>query len=107
VLEEEAPAPPDDPDAVVFAVCVDVLDASPGNCVGISGSIDAVPFDVPTDPPPEALPCDDGKADVGTLNGSDAAPPPLLAVLVWACAIEKPRRTTARAKVEVRCIVLS
>lgn len=102
-----AALPADDPDAevVVFAVCVDVLDASPGNCAGISGLIDPLPFAVPTAPPP--APCDDGKTDVGTLNGSDAAPPPLLAVLVWACAIEKPRRTTARAKVEVRCMVLS
>jgi hypothetical protein len=79
VLEEAVPAavPADDPDAdvVVFAVCVDVLDASPGNWTGISGSIDAddaLPFVVPT---------------------------LLLVVLVWACAIENPRRT-ARAKMK-------
>jgi hypothetical protein len=108
--EEAVPAavPADGPDAelVVFAFCVDVLDASPDNCAGISGSIDALPFIVPAAPPLEALPCNDGKADVGTLSGSDAVPPPLLPV-VWACAIEKPRRTTARAKVEVHRIVLS
>jgi hypothetical protein len=86
VLEEAVPAavPADDPDAdvVVFAVCVDVLDASPGNWTGISGSVDADdarPFVVPTSLP---------------------------VVLVWACAIENPRRT-ARAKMNVRCIVLS
>jgi hypothetical protein len=111
LLEEAVPVavPADDPDAdvVVFAVCVDVLDASPGNCTGISGSVDAFPFAVPVAAPPDAVPSEDGKTDVGTLNGSDAAPPPLLAVLVWACAIEKPRRTTAKAKAEVRSIVLS
>jgi hypothetical protein len=87
VLEEAVPAavPADDPDAdvVVFAVCVDVLDASPGNWTGISGSVDAaddaLPFVLPTS---------------------------LLVVLVWACAIENPRRT-ARAKMNVCCIVLS
>jgi hypothetical protein len=106
VLEDApVPAPADDPDAEVFAVCVDAVDASPGNCVGISGLIDAFPFAVPGAPPPEAMPCDDGRADVGTLKGSDTAP--LLAVPVWACAIEKPRRTTARAKTEERCIMLS
>jgi hypothetical protein len=84
VLEEAVPvAVPADPDAdvVVFAVCVDVLDASPGNCTGISGLVDAddeLPFVVPADPPPEAVPCEDGKADVGTLSGSDAAPTSLL-----------------------------
>lgn len=90
--------PADDPDAdvVVFAVCVDVLDVSPGNWAGISGSADALPFAVPVAPPPEAVPCEDGMADVVTLKGSD----------VWACAIENPRRT-ARAKMNVRCIVLS
>jgi hypothetical protein len=72
MLEEEVPAavPVDDPDAdvVVFAVWLDVLDASPGNWTGISGSVDPLPFAVPVAPPPEAVPCEDGNADVGTLN---------------------------------------
>jgi hypothetical protein len=104
--EAPAPAPADDPGAEVFAVCVDVVDVSPGNCAGISGSTDPLPFAVPNAPPPEPKPpCDDGKGDVGTLNGSDAAL--LLPVLVWACPNEKPRRMTARAKPGVRCMVLS
>lgn len=76
-----AAVPADDPEAdvVVFALCVDVLDASPGNCTDISG-FDA--DDVPVVPPPDAKPCEDGKADVGRLNGSDATPSWLPAALV-------------------------
>ena len=74
--EEAAPAavPADDPDAdvVVVAVCV-VFDASPGNSTDISGSVDD--DDALPDPLVPALPCEDGKDDVGILNGSDATVP--------------------------------
>jgi hypothetical protein len=77
VLEEAAPAavPADDPDAdvVAFAVCVEVFDASPGNSTGISGSVDD--DDALPDPLFPAPPCEDGKDDVGVLNGSDATVP--------------------------------
>jgi hypothetical protein len=77
VLEEAAPTavPADDPDAdvVVFAVCVEVFDASPGNSTDISGSVDD--DDALRDPLVPAPPCKDGKDDVGTLSGSDATVP--------------------------------
>jgi len=75
------PPPAADPDAVVFAVCVDVSEASPGNCKGISGSLDAdvapppvLPALDPLVPAPEPG-VDDGKGDAGIVRGSDATVP--------------------------------
>jgi len=75
------PAADPDADVVDFAAWVDASDASPRNCRGACGLVDAgavidaddpaafvVPVTGPVAPPPSAKPCDDGNGDVATLN---------------------------------------
>jgi hypothetical protein len=107
-------------DAVVLAACVEVACVSPGNCwddcevpeVDISpgnntGACELVPPDAaPADPEPAPDENDDpdGKVEVGTLRGSDAAAFALPAVwpfgceAVWPCAAAMPRNTIAMPK---------
>lgn len=59
--------------AVELAACVELSSPSPGSCSGDCELFDAA---APTDDPPAAE--DDDRDDVGTLNGSEATPAPLL-----------------------------
>jgi hypothetical protein len=49
-IVEDAPRPDAAVAAVVFAPCVDVLDASPGNCTAACGLTEAAALMPPTDP---------------------------------------------------------
>jgi hypothetical protein len=81
---EPAGADAADADAVVFGACIDVLERSPGNCTGISGSTDdgvRAPTADPVDEAPTGSGEDDADAfDVGTFNGSEAQADPARAL---------------------------
>jgi hypothetical protein len=97
--------------AVLFAVCVDVLNPSPGSSRGTcelreEGAL--IPL-VPPAGDPCVMPLDgpeendevDGSDDVGTLSGSVP-----VFVVVWACAVATAPRQMIAAKI-TRCIAFS
>jgi hypothetical protein len=60
---------------VVFAACVELLRASPGNCTAVCGLTDAEALMPEVDPdaePGAGTANVVGTVEVGTLNGSDA-----------------------------------